>query len=198
MHRELVGAVSELDHRSASNAAEPAGSQTQVNTGNGAADGAMDSNPTQSHVINGINTQADAYYKASWKDHAYFFQWGVPVDGNPNLWRYDFSQGGYVTIQAHVPELTFTSESNATVASAFLLGMGCGALAALVGMAEGGGVAGVGGLVVGVGFGALIGGSLGAVAAATSRPYDAAWQGYTVNYYEKSSTCRWHCATGLL
>ena len=139
----------------------------------------------------GINSHTDAYKKASWKDHAIFFQLGQHVEGNQHLRRYQFTNGSYVVIQAHVPKLSFTSESDAMVASAFFGGMGAGMLAAMMGLAEGAGACGPVGIAAGLTIGALVGGSVSAAVAAQARPHDAAWQGYTVNYYEKDTAQAW-------
>ena len=108
----------------------------------------------------GINDQASGY-NASWETQARFFQWGVPLNGNAHVRRFTFPDKSFVDIQAHVPVLTTTYFSDGMVVGASAL------LAATVPLTFGASVA-IGTLATAVG--------------AATRPYDAAWQGYTAHY----------------
>jgi len=126
--------------------------------------------------IDDIHSQSDAYYKASWRDHAQLFQRGTWVGNNPNFRRNDFRDGSYLTTQAHVPVRTYSPDSDASVvayAAAVAALSVFGLLSPILAVAiEAVGVAGIHSYL-------------------KRRPYDAARQGYTVTYYEAGSTTPW-------
>ena len=115
----------------------------------------------------GITSYTDAY-AASWQSQAHLFATGQAIDNDTNRRRFVFKDGSYVDIQSHVPALKRSADSRfiSTVM------VGSAAIA-----------------------GAFIGGPITAVAASATAlavveltyPYDAAWQGYTIQYF-KSDT----------
>ncbi|MCY1740551.1 hypothetical protein [Ensifer sp. SL37] len=118
-------------------------------------------------VPEGVTSATDAYYQG-WDTQARFFQHGKganifdkhgEITTSQNQRRFTFSDGSYVDVKTHEPALTTSDDSNFMVASAFF----------------GGSFAGVGG-------------PLAAAIADKSRPYDAAWQGYTADYYNVDGT----------
>jgi hypothetical protein len=100
-------------------------------------------------------------YDASWETQARFFQHGTSVSGNPHRRRYAFGDGSYVDIQAHQPMLTTSDDSNFAVATSFFAGL----VSAMV-----------------------FGGPVFAAVVDHSRPYDAAWQGYTARYFSNAAS----------
>ena len=117
-----------------------------------------------------------AAYQASWESQMRLFQEGTPVGGDRHRRKRVLADQSYVVIQAHQPKLTYSGVSQAALALTAL----CGA-AVCVGLAVVGGV----GLLATVGA-ALAGTLAGGVAAGASRAKDAAWQLYTVQYYDRA------------
>ena len=115
----------------------------------------------------GIRTYADAY-AASWETQARLFATGLPVDKDTNRRRFIFKDGSYVTIQAHVPLRVRTDDSKFSEA---MLVCSAGAMGGLVGGPAG---------AVAVGAAAL-------TTVELSYPCDAAWQGYTIQYFQKNT-----------
>ncbi|MCY1740752.1 hypothetical protein [Ensifer sp. SL37] len=118
-------------------------------------------------VPEGVASAADGY-KQGWDTQPRFFQHGKganifgkqgEIKTSENQRRFTFSDGSYVDIKTHEPELTTSDDSNFMVAYAFF-----------------------GGALTGVG------GPLAAAIADKSRPYDAAWQGYTADYHNADGT----------
>ena len=103
-------------------------------------------------------------YCASWETQARLFATGQAVNNDTNRRRFVFRDGSSVLIQAHVPIALRTADSKLT-----------GAFIKVVAVAGGGLVAGIIGAVAG-----------GIAAAKIPYPNDAAWQGYTIQYFERS------------
>ena len=117
----------------------------------------------------GLQSYRDAY-DASWETQARLFATGQAVNNDTNRRRFVFNDGSFVTIQAHVPQLGRSSDSQfagLVLGTAVVMG---GTLAA-----------GLAGAVAG-GFGA----------AAIPFPNDTAWQGYTISYFDnKPNATAW-------
>ena len=115
----------------------------------------------------GVRTYTDAFY-ASWETQARLFATGSPVNNDINRRRFIFRDGSYVTIQAHVSARIRTDDSRFSETIVVCSVSAMGALA-------GGPAAAV---------------AAGAAALATSElsyPNDAAWQGYTIHYYQPNA-----------
>ena len=126
--------------------------------------------------VTGIHSQADAYYAASWTDHARFFKWGQPVLGNQHLRRYDFGDNSYLTIQSHVPVRTYSSLSDGSVALYVTVVALIGAVTSVVPVVSA--VVSTAGVI---GIGSYL----------NRRPYNAVWGGYSVKYYKPGGTVPW-------
>ena len=114
-----------------------------------------------------------AAYKASWATQAKLFATGFNVEGNANLRRWIFRDKSYVEIQAHRPGLARSDDSQFSRVSA---------VSAVV--ATGGVLAG--------GIGACVGLSESISRLESLYPQDAAWQGYTIRYFQnEGSTQPW-------
>ena len=123
----------------------------------------------------GIASYQDAYY-ASWESQARLFAAGMAIDHDMNRRRFVFKDGSQVEIQSHVPLLKHSADSRLMGA----VTMGCATLA---------------GAIVGGPVGAIVAGTAALVAVELAYPYDAAWQGYTIQYFQSNShTSPW--ATG--
>jgi len=124
----------------------------------------------------GILSYKDAY-AASWQSQARLFANGIAVDNNTNRRRFIFKDGSYVDVQAHIPVLQRSADSRFVAC----LVIACAATAgAIVGGPVGSGVAGI------------------AAIAATELAYptDAAWQGYTIQYFKNNTDkAAWASAT---
>ena len=108
-----------------------------------------------------------AAYRASWTAQARLFETGFNVQGNTNLRRWIFRDGSYVEIQAHKPALTRSDDCQFSRVSAVSA------------------VAATGGVLAGViGAGVGLAKSLSRVDALY--PQDAAWQGYTIRYFQNA------------
>jgi len=139
--------------------------------------------PTQAADASNLEPESDfetrrlrtyqAAYRASWTTQSKLFENGFLVRGNTNLRRWIFRDRSYVEIQAHLPALTRSDDSQFSRVSAVsaVAATGCvlaGAIGAGVGLAK----------------------SLASID--TLYPEDAAWQGYTIRYFQNEhSTQPW-------
>ena len=109
----------------------------------------------------GVRSFRDAF-SASWETQARLFATGQPMGNDTNRRRFVFNDGSYVTVQAHVPGLLRSADSEFT-----------------------GAVLGTAAVITGTLAGGLIGAMAGGFgAAAIPYPNDAAWQGYTIAYFD--------------
>jgi len=116
----------------------------------------------------GIRNYADAY-TASWETQARLFATGSLVNGNVNLRQFVFRDGSQVTIQAHTPLRVRSDDSRFSEAVVVIS-------------------AGVAGAIVGGPFGAVGAGAATLTATELSYPKDAAWQGYTIQYFQSNAS----------
>ena len=114
-------------------------------------------------IPSAVRTQADAYY-SGWDTQARLFNLGTPINGNLDRRDYVFSDLSRVVIQAFRPGLSYSDNSRAAGLT----------LSAVMGVA---------GLLAGP-LGVAVGASVGATGYLVTRPHDAAWQGYSAQYFE--------------
>jgi len=131
-----------------------------------------------------FQSQADAYYNASWDMHARFFQAGVPVQGNTNVRRFTFPNGSYLQMRAHFPIPRYTAELKAEAA---LYGVMTPAVAA------------IGALLLPPTAPALIAGGLavggvGQLIFWKKRAHDAIWQALVTTAPGRSASSQTHHA----
>ena len=114
---------------------------------------------------------AESTYYASWATQARLFSVAIPIKGDLNHRRWTFRDGSYVEFQASRAQLTVSDDSKASAA----------------------------GLIIGNALaGAIVAGPVGAVVAAAAagaayrltRPDDAAWQGYSVQYFQSKPAAK--------
>jgi hypothetical protein len=124
-------------------------------------------------------------YYAGWDTQARFFQHGTPVERNLNRRRFTFADNSYVDIQAHEPGSAYSSLSDLAVVGTYLI-TGAAVAVAVAGIATFAVLPGVA-----IGMAAAVAGSSGGagsvLAHLITRPYNAAWQGYTARYYNHAN-----------
>ena len=107
-------------------------------------------------------------YAASWENQARLFSVAVPIKGDLNHRQWVFKDGSAVEFQVHPTVRTYSDDSR------------------LMGAALVAGSAIASALVAGP-FGAIAGAVASATAVGLARPYDAAWQAYSVRYFKNDS-----------
>ena len=117
----------------------------------------------------GAYTSYASGYQASPETLARFFAHGVPIHGDINRRRHTFGDGSCAILQAYIPVLTTSTESDMFCLGAAAIGASAGSVTANP-----------------IGF--IVGAIAGLVSTRLLRPYDAAWQGYLANFYADQQT----------